>query len=83
MNRDPLPVRIGLIALAFLVMAVLIGLPLVTVFAQALAKGWYEYVFALADKLTLSAIRLTLITALTSVAVNLVFGIMAAWAIAK
>jgi sulfate/thiosulfate transport system permease protein len=83
MNRDPLPVRIGLIVLAFLVMAILIGLPLVTVFAQALAKGWYQYVFALADKLTLSAIRLTLITALTSVAVNLVFGIMAAWAIAK
>jgi len=83
MNRDPLPVRITLIVLAFLVMAVLIGLPLVTVFAEALAKGWDEYVLALIDKLTLSAIRLTLITALISVAINLVFGIMAAWAIAK
>ena len=83
MNRDPLAVRITLIVLAFLVMAVLIGLPLVTVFAEALAKGWDEYVQALIDKLTLSAIRLTLITALISVAINLVFGIMAAWAIAK
>jgi sulfate transport system permease protein len=83
MNRDPLPVRITLIALAFLVMAVLIGLPLVTVFTQALAKGWNEYVLALADKLTLSAIKLTLVTALISVAVNLVFGVIAAWAIAK
>src|SRR6266496_3243229 len=83
MNRDPLPVRNTLIVLAFLVMAVLIGLPLVTVFAEALAKGWDEYVLALIDKLTLSAIRLTLITALISVMINLVFGIMAAWAIAK
>jgi sulfate transport system permease protein len=83
MNRDPLSVRIALIALAFFVMALLIGLPLVTVFAQALAKGWDEYVIALIDKTTLSAIRLTLITALISVAVNLVFGVMAAWAIAK
>jgi sulfate transport system permease protein len=83
MNRDPLSVRIALIALAFFVMALLIGLPLVTVFAQALAKGWDEYVIALIDTTTLSAIRLTLITALISVAVNLVFGVMAAWAIAK
>jgi sulfate/thiosulfate transport system permease protein len=83
MNRDPLPVRVLLIALAFIIMALLIGLPLVTVFAQALAKGWGEYVLALIDKLTFSAIRLTLITALISVSINLVFGIMAAWAIAK
>src|SRR5215470_8684045 len=47
MNRDPLPVRIALITLAFLVMAMLIGLPLVTVFTQALAKGWDAYVIAL------------------------------------
>src|SRR5690242_16516141 len=83
MNRDPLPVRIVLITFAFLVMAMLIGLPLVTVFAQAFAKGWNEYVVALADKMTLSSIRLTLITALISVGVNLVFGVIAAWAIAK
>jgi sulfate transport system permease protein len=83
MNRDPLPVRIALIALAIFVMAMLIGLPLVTVFAQALAKGWDEYFLALSDKVTLSAIRLTLITALISVSVNLVFGVIAAWAIAK
>jgi sulfate transport system permease protein len=83
MNRDPLSVRIVLVALAFLIMAMLIGLPLVTVFVQAFAKGWDEYVLALADKTTLSAIRLTLITALISVSINLVFGVMAAWAIAK
>ncbi len=83
MNRDPLAVRITLIALAFLVMAMLIGLPLVTVFTQALAKGWGEYLLVLADKTTFSAIRLTLVTALISVAVNLVFGVIAAWAIAK
>jgi sulfate transport system permease protein len=83
MNRDPLPVRITLITLAFIVMALLIVLPLVTVFQQALAKGFEEYFRAMGDPATLSAIRLTLITALISVSVNLVFGIMAAWAIAK
>src|SRR5689334_6671003 len=83
MNRDPLPVRIALIALAFLIMAMLIGLPLVAVFMQAFAKGWDEYVLALIDNMTLSAIRLTLITAFISVGVNLVFGVIAAWAIAK
>ncbi|WP_119274991.1 sulfate ABC transporter permease subunit CysW [Taklimakanibacter deserti] len=83
MNRDPLSVRIVLIALAFLVMAMLIGLPLITVFAQALAKGWDEYFLSLSDPVTLSAIKLTLITALISVSVNLVFGVIAAWAIAK
>src|SRR5262245_46328839 len=83
MNRDPLAVRIVLITLAFMFLAMLIGLPLVTVFAQAFAKGWDEYVLALTDKVTLAAIRLTLITALISVSVNLVFGVMAAWAIAK
>src|SRR5262249_18712804 len=53
------------------------------VFVQALAKGWDEYFQALSDKVTLSAIRLTLITALISVTINLVFGVIAAWAIAK
>src|SRR5688572_28116410 len=83
MNRDPLSVRLLLIGLAFIIMALLIGLPLITVFAQALAKGWDEYVLALIDKTALSAIRLTLITGLISVAVKLIFGVMAAWAIAK
>src|SRR5690242_6617151 len=83
MNRDPLPVRLVLITLAFLVMAMLIGMPLITVFAQAFSKGWGEYVLALIDTATLSAIKLTLLTALISVCINLVFGVMAAWAIAK
>jgi sulfate transport system permease protein len=83
MNRDPLPVRIILIILAFIVMGLLIVLPLATVFQQAFAKGVDEYFHALRDPATLSAVRLTLITALISVSVNLIFGVMAAWAIAK
>jgi sulfate transport system permease protein len=83
MTRDPLPIRILLIGLALAVLALLIGLPLVTVFIQAFAKGLPVYFKELADPVTLSAIRLTLITALIAVAVNLVFGVMAAWAIAK
>jgi sulfate/thiosulfate transport system permease protein len=83
MTNDPLPIRALLVGLAFLIVALLIGLPLVTVFVEALNKGWFEYFAALADPTTLAAIRLTLLTAFISVTVNLVFGIMAAWAIAK
>ncbi len=58
-------------------------LPLANVFAQALAKGWQGYLTALADRDTLSAIKLTLLVALASVPLNVVFGVAAAWAIAK
>ncbi len=63
--------------LLFLVM------PLVAVFVEALRKGFEAYVAAISEPDALSAIRLTLIAALISVPLNLVFGIAAAWAIAK
>ncbi len=82
-RRDPLAVRIVLIASAIAFLALFIGLPLVTVFSEALGKGLDAYRAALTDPAALSAIRLTLLTAGIAVPVNLVFGVCAAWAIAK
>jgi sulfate transport system permease protein len=58
-------------------------LPLVLVFAEALSKGILAYLSALADPEALSAIKLTLVVAAISVSLNLVFGLVASWAIAK
>jgi sulfate/thiosulfate transport system permease protein len=72
-----------LIGVALLFMALFVGLPLVTVFAQALSKGLSAYVAAISDPAALSAIKLTLTIAAISVPLNLVFGVVAAWALAK
>jgi sulfate transport system permease protein len=69
------------IALAFCVVFLL--LPLVNVFAQALALGIKGYVAALTNPDSWAAIRLTLIVAAISVPLNVIFGVCAAWAIAK
>src|SRR5512140_1890821 len=58
-------------------------LPLVNVFAQALSKGVGAYWDALREPDTRASIRLTLMVAAISVPLNLVFGVAAAWAIAK
>ena len=58
-------------------------LPLVNVFAQALEKGWRFYWNSLTDPDSLAAIDLTLIVAGISVPLNVIFGLAAAWAIAK
>jgi sulfate transport system permease protein len=71
---------IGL-SLGFLA-AVLLA-PLATVFVTALGKGLTTYLHSLADPDTAAAIRLTLITAAVVVPLNTVFGLAAAWAIAK
>ena len=69
------------VSLAFLA-AVLLA-PLATVFVMALSKGIAAYLHSFSDADTLAAIRLTLITAAVVVPVNTVFGLAAAWAIAK
>ena len=69
------------IALAFIGLFLLI--PLVSVFFEALRKGWELYLAALVEPDALSAVKLTLITALIAVPLNLTFGVAAAWAIAK
>jgi sulfate transport system permease protein len=55
----------------------------VAVFAQALDRGWAAYVAALREPMALSALKLTLLTAGIAVPLNLIFGLAAAWAIAK
>jgi sulfate transport system permease protein len=69
------------VSLTFLA-AVLLA-PLATVFIMALSKGIEAYLRSFSDPDTLAAIRLTLITAAVVVPVNTLFGLAAAWAIAK
>lgn len=80
---EPIAVRLGLtlVALAYLLLFLLV--PLTAVFAEALQKGWIAYVNAVTEPVALSALWLTLLTAGIAVPLNLVFGVAAAWAIAK
>src|SRR5437588_6027469 len=83
LRTEPKPIRFIIIALAVTFLTVFVVLPLVVVFAQAFSKGVGAYVSALAEPEALAAIRLTLMVAAISVTLNLVFGVAAAWAIAK
>src|SRR5437588_933120 len=69
------------IALAFCFVFLL--LPLINVFAQAFAKGWAFYWNSLTDPDSWAAMRLTVLVAAISVPLNVLFGLAAAWAIAK
>jgi sulfate transport system permease protein len=80
---DPAWVRLMIIGLTVAFLGLFIVIPLINVFAQAFAKGIAVYFAALTDAEALAAIRLTLVVAMASVLVNGVFGLMAAWAIAK
>ena len=82
-TREANWLRWTLLTLSLAFFAFFLLLPLVAVFVEALRKGWGTYLTALADPDALSAIRLTLLAAAISVPLNLVFGISAAWAIAK
>jgi len=82
-ESEPAAVRFLLIAIALGFLALFLMLPLAAVFVQAFDKGWQAYLAALHQPDTLSAIWLTLVTAAFCVPINLFFGIVAAWAIAK
>ncbi|MEP9348295.1 sulfate ABC transporter permease subunit CysW [Xanthobacter sp. KR7-225] len=82
-HTEPAAVRIALTLVALAFLALFIGLPLVVVFVEALKRGLAAYASALANPDALAAIRLTLLVAAISVAANLLFGLVAAWAIAK
>lgn len=75
--------RYGLIAVAVLFLALFLVLPLAAVFGEALSKGVTAFGSAITEPDALAAIRLTLLVAGISVPLNIVFGIAAAWAIAK
>ena len=80
---EPLGVRWILIAIAIAYLMVMLVLPTATVFAEALHEGLDAYLGAIGEKDALAAIRLTLLVAAIAVPANLVFGVAAAWAIAK
>jgi sulfate transport system permease protein len=81
--NDPLWLRVLLIGLSLGFVGVLLVLPLVVVFTEALRDGFDVYLKSLRSTEAARAIRLTLIAAGISVPLNLVFGVMASWAIAK
>jgi sulfate/thiosulfate transport system permease protein len=80
---EPVWVRWVLIAVALGFLTLFLVVPLVAVFAQAFAKGAGFYFRALAEPNTLSAIKLTFLAAGVAVPMNCIFGVAAAWVIAK
>jgi sulfate transport system permease protein len=82
-TRDPVWMRWLLICAAIGFLGLFLLAPLASVFVYAIEKGLGAYFASFNDPVTLSAVRLTLITAAVAVPLNLVFGVAAAWAIAK
>ena len=76
-------VRWTLIGVALAYLALFLGLPLFVVFQEAFRKGISAYVEALREPELLHALRLTLYVAAIAVPLNVLFGLAAAWAIAK
>ena len=81
--RNPLWVRVVFMTVALLFVGCFLVLPLAAVFAEALRKGLGAYFHSFGDPDVHSAICLTLLTAAIAVPSNLMFGIAAAWCIAK
>jgi sulfate transport system permease protein len=82
-TTEPAWVRWLLLTIAFSFLALFLVVPLAAVFAEALRRGLGAYFASFTDPDALSAIKLTLLTAAVAVPCNLVFGVAAAWAIAK
>lgn len=80
---EPAAVRWLLTATALAFLGLFLFVPLASVFSQALEKGLRAYFAAICEPDALAAVKLTLIAAGISVPLNLVFGVAAAWAIAK
>jgi sulfate transport system permease protein len=76
-------VRWTLITIALLFLVIFLVLPLAAVFVEAFAKGWQTYLDSIRDPDAASAIRLTLVASGVAVSLNLLFGLMAAWAVSR
>ncbi len=83
MNTEAAWLRRLLIGTAVAFIGVLILLPLIAVFTEAFRRGAGFYIGSIANPLAIAALRLTLLTAATTIAANLTFGLMASWLIAK
>jgi sulfate/thiosulfate transport system permease protein len=82
-TREPVWVRYTLITIALIFFLSCLILPLILVFVEAFKQGMAVYVNALVNLDTLSAVKLTLLTAAIAVPLNMVFGVAAAWSVAK
>ena len=82
-TQEPAWVRYGLLTIGLGFLFFFLGLPLVAVFVEALAQGLPVYLEALKEPETRSAIWLTIVIALAVLPFNILFGVAAAWAIAK
>lgn len=80
---EPVWVRRTLIGLALAFLTLFLFIPLISVFYEALKKGTDVYLAAITEPDALSAIKLTLTVAAIAVPINLIFGVAAAWAVAK
>lgn len=81
--REPALVKWIIIAVSLTFFVTFLVLPLLAVFSEALRKGWAAYIAAITQPDALSSIRLTLLAAAIAVPLNVLFGIAAAWAVAK
>jgi sulfate transport system permease protein len=81
--KDPAWLRVTLIGVALAFLGLFVGLPVVAVFVDAFRNGARAYLDAITEPETVSAIKLTLLTAGISVPANVVFGVVASWLIAK
>ena len=82
-TTEPAWMKWLLIGVAITFMTLFLFVPLAAIFVEALRKGWDVYFAALVEPDAIDAIKLTLIAAIIAVPLNLVFGVSAAWAIAK
>ncbi|MGZ3160055.1 MAG: sulfate ABC transporter permease subunit CysW [Burkholderiaceae bacterium] len=80
---EPVWVRALLISIALIFLTLFLFVPLAAVFYEAFKKGWHVYLAAITEDDAWSAIKLTLLTSIIAVPLNLVFGVAAAWTIAK
>jgi sulfate transport system permease protein len=82
-TRDSFIVKFLVLFLSLSFFGIFLLLPLLSVFTEALHKGWVYYLNAIVEPDTWSAIKLTLLAAAIAVPLNLIFGVAASWAIAK
>jgi len=80
---EPAWLRWGLIALALALLAAVVVLPLAVVIVEAARAGLGAYLVAISTPDTIAAVKLTLLVALATVPLNMLFGIAAAWSITK
>lgn len=82
-SRDPALVKWTLITVTVLFLLLFLAVPLAAIFTEALRKGFGAYLASFRDPAALDAIKLTLLVSAIAVPLNVVFGLAAAWAIAK